>query len=291
MLKTNYGRYELPVRNYADLGAFLEDKPSEGIHVIGEGTTRLDIQFRSRDADTTVVLFPAAVTSPDVTLPLFIGKYLTAELPVNVISVSDPALLIDGVATGWMLGTPGLDLTEVLPQVISHLAGDSHLIFQGSSAGGFAALNFAAKFDGSLAVAINPQTDVSNYHAHLVRAYAEHVWNRPDVTDLPVSTSVLERYRQGPDVSVVLLQGLNDDFHIAQHLVPFLDAKAPSVPVGLLVEDWGEGHAAPAPMLQSAVLQAAVEAHGDWSKVLSDDIFVTDVPDPPTVKWVKSIAG
>src|SRR5699024_7320320 len=95
----------------------------------------------------------------------------------------DPTLhLNDQLSLTWYTGWRGLNLYEILADwtvTAAAASGAHHIVFLGSSGGGFAALQVASIVPGSIAVPINPQTTIWRYQPggslSFVRSYLEHV--------------------------------------------------------------------------------------------------------------------
>ena len=152
---------------------------------------------------------------------------------------------------------------------------DRNCIFQGCSAGGFAALLYSHFFPNSLAIPVNPQTNIFNYHSNKVEQYLESCWSGISKDDLPIISDLIGLYSNGFPNYVAYLQNKRDSFHIEKHYSHWKSAFIGEYGSNwkLLTEDWGEGHSAPPHFLQSAILQYAVEAAGNWETVLTDPIF------------------
>src|SRR5699024_4019754 len=186
-LVRNYSRYKGNTILHESLDSFLETKLIQGIQVIPFGDSALEVLVQDRRAETTLVLFHAAVDPRKTSLPVFIGHQLTEELDANLVFVSEPSLEL-GVSISWFTGDPTRDLQHDLVKVIDHIQSclkkAKHLMFYGSSAGGFASLYYSHQFPNSLAIVANPQTDIVKYHPEHVSKFLERVWHTDDIREV-----------------------------------------------------------------------------------------------------------
>ena len=273
----NYSRYSGNTVLFESLSDFYGSKFREGIQVIPFGNSHLEILVQDRKAATTLVLFHAAVNPKQTSLPVFIGKQLTTDLNANLVFVSEPALAL-GASIGWYTGTPEMELQQELVEILGHiqrgLRKAKHLMFYGSSAGGFAALYYSHHFPNSLAIVANPQTDIAKYHPEHVSNFLKRVWATDDMDTVPAQTEVLSMYTERFPNYVGYLQNSDDELHIHEHCKPwiaatqeFKDRRA------FLIDDWGEGHAPPHFFLLQGILQYATTINGNWAEFLSDESF------------------
>lgn len=243
------------------------------------GNSILEILVQNRRAATTLVMFHAAVDPKKTSLPVFIGHQLTAELDANLIFVSEPALEL-GASIGWFTGDAVRDLQSELVKVLKHIQAGlpvaKHLMFYGSSAGGFASLYYSHCFAGSLAIVANPQTDISKFHPEHVGRFLDRVWKTGDIRSIPAQTEVRSLYKKSFPNHVAYLQNSNDVLHVQEHCLPWAEVtKKFEDRRGFLTGDWGPGHAPPNFFLLQGVLQYATSLNGDWDAFLDDESFST----------------
>lgn len=275
----NYSRYKANTVIYPNLSAFFKDNLHEGIQVLPFGDSVLELLVQDRNSTTTLVLFHAAVDPKKTSLPVFIGHQLTEALNANLVFVSEPALDL-GASIGWYAGSPSEDLQVQLVQVLSHIQGKlkkaKHLMFYGSSAGGFASLYYSHQFQDSLAIVANPQTDIAEFYPEHVESFLKRVWSEDDITKVSAQTEVNSLYKENFPNYVGYLQNANDDLHIEKHCKPWSEAtKDNPEKRRFLIDDWGEGHAPPNFFLLQGILQFAASVEGDWEEFLNDDSFTT----------------
>ena len=273
----NYSRYSGNTVLFENLSDFYSTKFREGIQVVPFGNSHLEILVQDRKAATTLVLFHAAVNPKQTSLPVFIGKQLTTDLNANLVFVSEPALAL-GASIGWYTGTPEMELQQELVKILGHiqrgLRKAKHLMFYGSSAGGFASLYYAHHFPGSLAIVANPQTNISKYHPEHVSNFLQRVWETDDISTVSAQTEVCSIYADTFPNYVGYLQNSDDDLHVQEHCIPwesatreFEDRRA------FLIDNWGEGHAPPNFFLLQGILNYAASVNGDWPGFLKDESF------------------
>ncbi len=262
---------------YADLHGFLsaEKVPAGQIEIQHNGLP-LEILNIPADSDTTLVCLHGAAEN-DVRLPWFLGKGVTAGLPVNRIFISDPSLRKSRDCNlAWYAGSaeqPALQeaLADVIHRIIRETWG-YNVVFFGSSGGGYASLALSRFFPTALALAVNPQTSISRFYPGAVERYLTHAWGLEgtDMSGLPSSVAhdLLPAYSDGFSHTVALIQNAKDWFHIQNHQLPFLDEVGGSDNVFMLMDRWGpdagDGHTPPPKELVRTCFEELAKCHGDW---------------------------
>lgn len=283
MTSRNIGRYKSRQEIHANFRDFSSSQIDNALHTISFGERVTDVLVeRNEESDVGIFSFSPAITSPGVTRPYFVGAGVLSELPVHRIYLSDPSLeLNDGLALAWFAGNreqPNMsnDMQQIIDLIISKL-GIRHTIFVGTSGGGFAALKHSARTPGSLAMVVNPQTDILRYHKQHVAKYAKHAWGMTydkanDVLGKRIGTQVVGTYSEPLDNTVLWLQNIQDDHHVDIHMRPLLaDVHELNRVFVHLGHDWGPGHQ-PAPKeTQIRLLESIVKCRGNWSLVWKDD--------------------
>lgn len=272
-----YFRYDDVVFIHPSISEFLATPVQSGIHSILYGGSILDLKVEDRGSETTIFVFHAAVDPKKITLPVFVGQQLTEDLNANIVFVSDPALDI-GVPIGWFTGDSHHSFQREFPLVIERISSglrySKHLIFFGPSAGGFASLYYSHCFPDSLAIVANPQTNIGKYSENHVKLYQQGCWSGRPLEETGITYDMVPLYREDFPNWVAYLQNEDDELHITQHLTPWKEAvKDRQDRYGILMDDWGPGHA-PVPLyLLMGILGFATEVQGDWSSFLSDSMF------------------
>ena len=181
---------------YDGLSSFLDSPVSAGISTIIFQENSLDLLMVHRDSPTLTVIFHAAADPAQVTLPLFVGQHLAEDLDSSVLFVSEPALDL-GVPIGWYAGCKSGPRQSDFQDIFEHIqssVGATSLIFYGCSAGGFASLYYSHQNPGSLAIAVNPQTDIQKYHSDKVATFTEKCWAGHFPSSQDAHTNMVQLY-------------------------------------------------------------------------------------------------
>ena len=171
-------------------------------------------------------------------------------------------------------------MTRILEHVFFSL-GVSRVVFFGGSGGGFASLFYASRFENSLALPFNPQTNIARYMDNAVRDFASRSFaleapKGERLKNLPssVTSNVCALYQVPKPPMVGYMQNMNDEIHIRDHLMPFLRQTHADNRVMLLAERWGAGHTPPPKPLLTNVLDVVSTAES-WEEGLGEIGFQT----------------
>lgn len=289
-LRRNYARYGTSTTFFDSVEEFLNSpmpvSSSEEPEAISirYGAAFMDVLVEDRDANTTVVLFHAAIDPARTTLPVFIGRQLVEGVDANVVYISDPSL-DRGASIGWFAGDESRSFQEDLTSCLTHIFTNFHpdvpienlgekAIFFGASAGGFAALYYSHRFPGSLAVVSNPQTHIGRYLEPQVKAYRKKCWSSRKLSETTITFDLVNEYGKGFDNYVVYLQNKKDELHYTQHYLPWSQAVAERPQQWrLILGDWGEGHAPAPQILLTGILGYAASLAGDRERLFEDEMF------------------
>jgi len=145
----------------------------------------------------------------------------------------------------WYTGWAEVDIHAIVAHwavAAARATGSGAIIFTGSSGGGFAALQTSAYVPGSIALAFNAQTDITEYRVNgesygAQRTYLEIVW--PEINAEVTSAAALRsaswgdpirdrvsavaRYAHPVKNFVRVVQNKNE-FHMDEHYKPFVTA-------------------------------------------------------------------
>lgn len=269
-----------PTTEYRDLQDFKASASlPNGYLTFQSGGLPIDILNRASGAETSIIVFHAAITPKVETLPYFAGQTVTKDAPANRVWIQDPSLYLDDrLLLSWFAGNraqPELQstLVEVIRKVVS-AHGSKRVIFFGASGGGFAALYYSRFFPGSLAIAINPQTNLAEYNWRAIEEYGRFAFGIEDQAGLLEMlnsriVSDLSAHYVGAANSVAYMQNINDETHVAPHCLPFLQGLGDGCQAQVLFGDWGPGHTAPEKEEINSVIVAAVRSRGDWGRLSS----------------------
>lgn len=260
---------DLGVNEHGDFETFLKSPLTNGLNTISFGGRLFDFFYEDRGAPVTLVTFTAAVSPSFVKYPLFSSRPVAERLNVNFVSFADPASGGDtALTTFWHLGTAEVPANEVIPKIISKVMGESvgeHLLFFGSSAGGFAALNYSARFPGSAVMVMNPRVSLLNEPKHTSR-YVPVVFPGRNITEklreLPYDMSKLYSVAQGN--SVFYLQNLQDSTYKRHHYAHFEKAVSGREDVTFITGNWGDGHVVPPRDVFESALYNLVSSAPGW---------------------------
>ncbi|MGP9727957.1 alpha/beta fold hydrolase [Glutamicibacter sp. AOP3-A1-12] len=257
---------------------YATDKIPQGYLVIKDNQVPIDMYYKSKNSDTTVVCFHGAVEK-EVRLPWLIGSGVLKYAGANRLSISDPTLFLhDDVQIGWFAGNsdmPDLHRTlEALIRKVIEATGTKHVIFFGGSAGGFAALAMSRHFPGSLALPMNPQTSIQKFFSVPVGKYVSNAWPElPTLEDAPDSVphDLTREYACGHENTVAFIQNQRDLFHIKNHQKPYFEVLNRDL-AWTLRGVWGtasdNGHVTPPREVTARVLNGVCTAKGAWGKAL-----------------------
>ena len=265
-----------------------------GFHVVVHNGLPLDILIEDNGHNTTLVSLHAALGAAKIDPPVFTGRAVSENIGLNRIFISDSSLYSSAdLSLGWYLGTRQVNLTKLLVDVITAVQNRlsaSHLVFFGSSGGGFAALNISRELAGSLAIPVNPQTRILDYAKVHWRQMAESCFKvqgeESDEVFLGSHPRADQRtlYAEGFENSVIYLQN-SQDAHVSSQMIPWFEAV--SWQAGLLLEQWGKGHVPPTSDRLRSLLKELAPVEGDWAKLA--DIWGANTK--PTRSWVKQLSG
>ncbi|MPS77570.1 MAG: hypothetical protein E2591_05740 [Achromobacter sp.] len=275
---------------WPELSGFLNaEQISSGIHsIILDGGLVFDIYIDIKSEAPAYIYFHGnCPRAPNFKLPVFSGANVLESLNVTRIVPSDPVLLMaPDVELSWHAGTATCNLQEVYKSVFDKVlsfARAPEVVFWGGSGGGFAALYYSFFFPGSTAMVWNPQIDFLRYSQDAVENYLKLAHGTSLEDSQPVSAGIendlAHLYKQGHGNRIIFIQ--NDaDWHVEEHLAPFLDALGvnaqevlQSGSSGLVAQNFylflgrfSEGHEPPKNVEIHCALQECFFAHGDPAK-------------------------
>ncbi|WP_129656943.1 hypothetical protein [Rothia halotolerans] len=140
-------------------------------------------------SDRLLVLTNGAVAREESKSPLEVFQRRTwaDQFHAHVLYLSDPTLRPENdLRIGWGQGEADRYALPAMAQAVQYVSecldvpSHQHLYY-GSSAGGFQALQLAARDDGSYALVNNPQVDWSKYVSYFPRKAAEYAYGTSDV--------------------------------------------------------------------------------------------------------------
>ncbi len=252
--------------------AFRDIEDLRGCFSLEHGGVPIDLMVEDNGAETTVVTFHAALGADGIQPPVFVGRAVSEGLAINRVFVSDPGLYTSAeLRLAWFLGTASLDLTAFLKEcleVLQDRMSARHLVLFGMSGGGFAALNLARHFPGSLALPVNPQTRVLDYLPAAWERMAQSCFGargEPGARTILRAHPHADQRRAYPphSCSVIYVQNAKDA-HVSLQMIPWFEAVGWDSGPALLLGDWGDGHVPPGAPELRRILQHVAAASGDW---------------------------
>lgn len=144
--------------------------------------------------------------------------------------MSDPTFLLDPhLRAGWLIGDRENDATKNFAIILNVICRTlkipfKNLVFWGSSAGGFIAIQLSKYFPGSTAVSVNGQTDIYKFEAY-ERLYRTGF---PGLTDAEINAAYPERLTTIANLDklkrnrILVAQNIQDTHHYEEHFKPFL---------------------------------------------------------------------
>ncbi|PQZ96535.1 hypothetical protein CQ017_17540 [Arthrobacter sp. MYb224] len=192
------------------------------------------VGMASTETDVLRVGFHAAKSPRYPRSHMFSPVNMARESGDSYILFSDPTLTLSDTTTlSWYLGTPDInpdDWMEYFVRRMMQVTGAKYLIIEGSSAGGFTAMRFGARFKFSVAVPKIPQTDLFRYRegpiANTMRAAGWTGLGYDGVmAECPQRFRIADIYND-PNWNrgnvVQYVQNTGDGEHMREHLTPFL---------------------------------------------------------------------
>lgn len=207
--------------------------------------------------DKLVVFLQGAIDREKLSPPIYHRWSWHKEIDSNVLCINDPLLnKNDDLRIGWYAGTKNFEYirkySKLILKIIDDLSIDRNkLMFYGSSAGGFAAIQFGVAIRNSTVVVNNPQTCILDYYETHVDDYLKVAFpdnskedvrklfgKRLDLKELIANSTHI------PDIHYY--QNLADSFHYKNHFIPFISrvfecGKASSLKIEIYRDDT-EGH-------------------------------------------------
>ncbi len=238
-------------------------------------TFKYSFLFQDAPGDYLFVLFHGAKDRKKSPPPYYDRWSWANQFPGAVLNVSDPTLnLSEELFIAWYIGNHGEWPLEVISGIIlrvMNVLNKKRVVTYGSSMGGFAAIATQTFIKDSIAIAINPQTDVTKYHSGRVKLMFKCCFDAAE-DDRTSFSKLKTRYPERLDLvgnahafaasKIVVVQNTFDLFHYRRHYAPF--AKALGIP--LL-----GGHSQTGAF--SALLYASSIGHGPENRQMVPDIL------------------
>ena len=210
------------------------------------------------------------------------GKGISGKLRCSSLYISDPTFTMDiNSRLAWYAGNKYTSCQNDIRRLIKTICEKIHvekLMFFGGSGGGFASLYFSFYFENSLALIWNPQTVIENYRSDVSGEYSNIAFG-VDVDDLKklICSDLRSLYRNGSHNNIICYMQNESDYHMKDHLSPFLREFGVSLPKSkcsnwvsenlyLHVTNWSLNHRPPPRAILAYLLNYFSNPDVVWSK-------------------------
>lgn len=198
------------------------------------GSLQFDYLYKPTDVaklrSRLVVFFSGAIDRERHHPPVFQRWTWASRFDANVVYLSDPGLhLSDKLKIGWYFGTAQENAISEYSILISELSKrleieQKNIILYGSSAGGFAALQALRYLPNCAAIAINPQTRLSEYRRSLYEAFLKICIGDEVSESMRSRLDLLTNVSDFRSSRIILAQNTFDKFHLDNHFTPFVES-------------------------------------------------------------------
>lgn len=183
----------------------------------------------SAGSKTLVVLLHGAIDRDRRQLPAFMPYRSGLEAHAHQMAIADPALTLhEGLTNAWFCGAQETPLQQLLPPLFNKLQADlclDRIVFMGGSGGGFGALFNSFHVPKSIAVVAVPQTNINEYYSRRRDCFLRVCWpRRRDGGEGGPILDLRELYKRASSNAIVYVQSALDEFHMSNHMLPFLGA-------------------------------------------------------------------
>jgi hypothetical protein len=229
--------------------------------------------MHAANSTSLCVMFHTAIDRKSTNVPHY-SPFLTQLKNVTQVSVSDPSLLVTDLSVSWYTGHDGFETQSLLVEILRSIVSKGNFqrtVFFGASSGGFAALYFSSFFPGSVAVVLQPQTDLIKYTGRNLDKYSLTLrpsLNTPEQWAEKACTNLSKVYLPSMGNSIVYIQSAGDYEHLRIHALPFLSNIANTQGWNVIVNFhyWGKLNHSPIPLsefipwLQASFLSSSTKA-------------------------------
>lgn len=190
--------------------------------------------LRIKEDSKHLLVFGSGAYNPEkMKPPVFQRHTWINNFEESMILYNDPTLYLGPMSLGWGHGTTERFYLEELSEIIQaimnriHVA-SNHVIFYGSSGGGFMSMILAGFVQGSTALVNNPQTIVTNYypsHVNRLLETAHPNLSREEVLErFETRLNVIEFFKKINYVpNIFYLQNMACDHDMQKHVAPFIN--------------------------------------------------------------------
>lgn len=188
---------------------------------------------KGMDESSLFVLLTGAVnkTEPNYYYPKFDRWSWGEKFPGSILCIADPTLnFSDDLNLGWYVGSKSKKIDDAIEKLTLEIVKllyipPNRVITYGSSGGGFAAISLALKLD-SIAVAINPQTNIFQYEKSSVDKFLNTYFKSQSSTEVEdqdrkrLDLTYAYKFKEN-NLNIIYVQNSLDTFHYDRHFLPF----------------------------------------------------------------------
>jgi len=250
------GRWNVPFHHYSSFKEFLEHPTHRGVHTFNYKNREIDILLESRESNTTLIVFSAAIAFTRKHTPYFSGRALAEKVGANLIAISEPMLYYSGISVAWYLGDNVTGpLRPVLTASIRHILdqlGSTKTILFGASGGGFAAAHLASDFPDSIGLLLNPRLSLERSskshmqryfeHAHQTKIDGELAKRHKTLLSNYAPLNIEDQAKTGLNHDLLIYQNLLDASFIQHQFLPFMSVIRQDIRLRIRFENDGPGH-------------------------------------------------
>jgi len=213
----------------------LDFRNSFDLDAINDYVTPVKYQ-KINDNGRHYIIFNGALNKNFKRYPTFHRHTWSPKLGSNTLNIYDASVdPSEDYLLGWYHGTQKRPLCNDIQAIVNLLKEQKNLhngdlVFYGSSGGGWAALRYASMFPGSLAVAVNPQTNILKYQYEssilkfLSKSYPGMERKQVESalsSELKIDHRPFVRNTTELKSRFIIAQNTVDEHHYQHHFLPF----------------------------------------------------------------------
>lgn len=262
---------------YSSIDNLLRSDFISGLHTLHLNNRYFDFVYRNKRSKVLFVTFGAAAGTDKPTYPIFSGTQMASLAEVDWLALSDAGQSSpENLKTTWHLGTQKIPTNQIIVNLIRRLAKKykyETIVLFGSSAGGFAALNISRRIPGSIAVVMNPRTDLrvepTTYDEFISKAFSN---KHESVVEY---ASMCQAYSVPTGNRVIYLQNTEDEYYYQKHCLPFIQDNINTIK--LISGRWGNGHVVPPKWVYENILKIVFEGPKTIDQFMDSNIEISQV--------------
>ncbi|WP_130860473.1 hypothetical protein [Gracilibacillus phocaeensis] len=231
---TNTPQKNLILKDYenitADFNALktitFEKNKKIALNVVKDNIT-YEFLLHIRENSKKAVVFGSGAYNPEKVAPPIFNRLSWCDyFDETCIYYNDPTLyLSEELTIGWGYGTNKKHYIEEIADILEILykrinVHPKHVLYFGSSAGGFQSLMLGSKLKG-LVVVNNPQTIIGNYYVSSVRNLLNCLRGDSLDPERSVVTNYFEKNNYVP--AIMYIQNMASEHDMVAHFTPFID--------------------------------------------------------------------